>query len=44
MTNARLRLAFAGKPCFPREPLLWRARGTSGSPHPPAHGPTEVDQ
>ena len=40
MSNARLRLAFAGDPCSPRAPHLRRSRGASRFPAPfPAHDP-----
>ena len=44
MSNARLRLAFAGETMFPpRAPFFVRAWGTSRFPTPlHAHGPTEV--
>ena len=43
MTNARLRLAFAGKPCFPREAPFFENVGNLPVPHtPPRSPPTEV--
>ena len=46
MSDARLRLAFAGDTLFPpRAPFSWGTRGTSRFPAPlPAHWPSEDDR